>query len=126
MLEKSSAEEYFFGYSGSGRVSWSVTIVDDELFARRAMDECGPVEVYYYSLPLEDRGSVRELYDAIAEDVAVYSFTGFLDPKEDGLDYLLAVFGRDYTNFLGRVMHFWRTILPPLDEKALAEEGYGH
>ena len=126
MLEKTCAEEYFFGYAGSGRVAWSVTVVDNELFARRSVDECGTIEVYYYSLPFKARALVRELYDTIAEDVAVYSFTGFLDPKEDGLSYLLAVFGRDYTNFLGRVMYFWRTILPPLDEKALAEEGYGH
>ena len=111
MLKKAGAVDYVFG-DADDMIAWSVAAVDDELYARKALKtSCGATIVEHYCIPWSDRENAIRLFDSVAMDVAVYSFGGFLDPLDSGLNALLTVFNRKYSNFLSRVM-YWQTILP--------------
>lgn len=118
MLAKAGVEEFVFGYPGF-HVSWSVATVDDELYARRTVGaSMEGAAADYYRVGLKDRERICELYDMVAADVASYNFKGYLSPEAKGLQELLDVFGRKFSNFMSRVMVYCT--------HPLVEEGYGH
>ncbi len=123
MLAKAGAEEFVIGHKGKKRVSWSVAVVDDELYALRlAEDDNGSVWPVGYNVDVSERGRVLELYDQVAEDVVSdCDFRGFVDPTSAGLQQLLSVFGRKFSNFMSRVLYFYSMRSPKV--MALAEEG---
>jgi len=104
MLRKSDVDEYIYGRLDDTLESWSVALVDDEIYARRAISVDGVVVADYFCAKVDES---RELYDTVARDVSRY-FSGYLDPRERGLEQLLSAFGRKYSSFLSRVMFFWR------------------
>ena len=122
MLAKAGAEEFLIGSQDSNRVSWSVAVVDDELYARRLAEQTdGSIRSKIFKVDLAERSRVLELYDNVAEDVADLDFRGFVDPTAVGLQQILSVFGRKFSNFMSRVLYFYSIRSPKV--MALAEEG---
>lgn len=122
MLAKAGAEEFLIGSQDSNRVSWSVAVVDDELYARRLAEQTdGSIRSKIFKVNLTERSRVLELYDNVAEDVADLDFRGFVDPTAVGLQQILSVFGRKFSNFMSRVLYFYSIRSPKV--MALAEEG---
>ena len=110
------------GSQDSNRVSWSVAVVDDELYARRLAEQTdGSIRSKIFKVDLTERSRVLELYDKVAEDVADLDFRGFVDPTAVGLQQILSVFGRKFSNFMSRVLYFYSMRSPKV--MALAEEG---
>ena len=120
ILAKAGVEEVMFGDENGWHVSWLVAEVDDELYARRKVGlwQRGTVPEYF-SMGLDSRNKIKDLYDLIAEDAANCSRVGFLDPRTRGLQQLLSVFGREFSNFMSRVLRYAH----PPEENGVSQGG---
>ena len=120
ILAKAGVEEVMFGDENGWHVSWLVAEVDDELYARRKVGlwqrDTAPE---YFSMGLDSRNKIKDLYDLIAEDAANCSRVGFLDPRTRGLQQLLSVFGREFSNFMSRVLRYAH----PPEENGVSQGG---